>query len=160
MDFDALRVRRGDERLQGVESGGDRLVHWESRPEAEAVAPPHDLGDDGVRVRRLGVRDERVDLRLVVYAFAESIRPKGAELAGRCRLPERRYLRREGGEQTSQVPQDSRKRGEFQSFPFLYACNGPLTASLRVALDRVKRPSMRCGQNGTVVLSPISTFGQ
>ena len=101
-----------------------------------------------------------VDLRLVVDTFAEGIRPEGAELAGRRGSPVRRDLRREHREQASHVPQDSRKRGEFQSFPFLVACNGSLTTSLRVALDRVKRASMRCDTKGTVVRSHVSTFGR
>lgn len=89
-------------------------MHREPRPQAETVAAPDDLRDDRVRVRRLGRRDERVDLRLVVDAFAEGIRPEGAELAGRRRRPVRSDLRRKDRERASQVPQDSRKRGELQ----------------------------------------------
>src|SRR5256714_8302409 len=36
----------------------------------------------------------------------------------------------------------------FRLFPFLYARNGVLMPSLRVPLDRVKRPSMRCRKRG------------
>ena len=48
----------------------------------------------------------------------------------------------------------------FRCFPFLYACNGSLTTSLRVSSDRVKRASMRCDKEGTDVPSAISTFGR
>lgn len=60
---------------------------------------------------RLRRADERVDLGLVVDAFAESIRPERAELAGRRRRPDRSDLRGEGGERASDVEEDSRKRG-------------------------------------------------
>jgi len=56
-------------------------------------------------------RDERVDLRLVVDAFAEGIRPEGAELASGRRRADRSELRRNDREQTGQIPKDSRKRG-------------------------------------------------
>jgi len=61
-------------------------------------------------VSRLRRADERVDLGLVVDAFAESIRPERAELAGR-RRPDRSDLRGEGGERASDVEENSRKRG-------------------------------------------------
>jgi len=124
-------VRRVDERLERVESRGDRLVHWKACTEAEAVAAAHHLGHDRVRVRRLRRGDERVDLRLVVDAFAEGIRPEGAELARRGRRSDRRNVWRIQGEQAGQIPKDSRKRGELQTFPILNACNASLTTSLR-----------------------------
>ncbi len=116
MDLDALSVRGVDEGLERVESGRDRLVHREARPQAEAVAPPDHLSDDRVRVDGLGGRDERVDLPLVVDAFTEGVRPERAELAGGRRRPVRRDLRGKDGEQASHVPEDSRERGELQSF--------------------------------------------
>ena len=56
-------------------------------------------------------RDERVDLRLVVDALAEGVRPEGPELAGRRSGPGQRAVRGEGREQTGHIPKDSRKRG-------------------------------------------------
>src|SRR4029079_5301279 len=129
--------------LQRVESRSDRLVDREARLQAEAVAPSDHLRDDRVRMRVLRGREERVDLGLVVDALAESIRPEAAELA-HCRgLPERSDLRGKRREQAGHIPKNSRKRGELQSFSFLAACNGLLTTSLWVGLDRVKRASMR-----------------
>jgi hypothetical protein len=111
VDFDALRMRRRDERLERVEPGGERFVHRKARAKAEAVAPAHDLGDDRVRVGSLGRADELVDLGLGIHAFAERIRPERAELAGGRRPSDRSDLRRKGREQAGQVPEDSRKRG-------------------------------------------------
>jgi hypothetical protein len=134
MHLDALCVSCRDEGLQGIEPGSDRLVHGEPRAKAEAVAAPDDLRHDRVGVDGLGRADERIDLALVVDALAERVRPERAELAGRGRRPDRSNLRREGGERAGDVPEDSRERGELQSFPFLNARNGLLTTSLRVAL--------------------------
>lgn len=141
MHLDALRVRGRQEGLEGVKTGGDRLVYGKPRAKAEAVAAAYDLGDDRVRMSRLRRADKGVDLGLVVDAFAERVRPEGAELPGRRRRPDRSDLRREGGERAGYVEEDSRKRGELQRFPFPTACNGLLTASLRACGGRVKQPS-------------------
>ena len=109
--LDTLPMRRVDERLQGIESRSDRLVDREARSKAEAVAAAHDLSHDRVRVRRLRRGQQRVDLRLVVEALAEGIRPEGAELARSCASPSRRAVRWECREQAGQVPENSRKRG-------------------------------------------------
>ena len=86
-------------------------MHGKARAQAEAVAPADDLSHDGVRVGRLRRRDERLDLRLVVDAFAEGIGPERPELTGRRRRPVRINLRRDVHEDGGQVPKDSRKRG-------------------------------------------------
>src|SRR5207247_10725153 len=84
-----------------------------------------------VRGRRRRGRAERGDLRLGVGASAEGLRPEGAELARRGRRSDRRSVWRIQGEQAGQIPKDSRKRGELQTFPILNACNASLTTSLR-----------------------------
>src|SRR5947199_335177 len=58
-------------------------------------------------------------------------RPEAAGLARRGRRSDRRNIRRIQGEQAGQIPKDSRKRGELQTFPILNACNASLTTSLR-----------------------------
>ena len=109
--LDALRVRGRKEGLERVKPGRQRLVYGKARAKAEAVPAAYDLGDDRVGVSRLRRADEGVDLRLVVDAFAEGVRPERAELPGRCRRPDRSDLRGEVGERAGYVEEDSRKRG-------------------------------------------------
>jgi hypothetical protein len=55
--------------------------------------------------------DELVDLRLVIDAFAEGVRPERAELTGCRRRSDRRKIGRKYGEQAGQIPKDGGERG-------------------------------------------------
>ena len=115
--LDAAGVRRGDERVQRVE-GRRRDVDLRPRdrcPQAEAVAAPHHLGDDGVEVRGAGRGDERVDLGLIADALAERVGPERAELPADRRRGARAELRRKRGEDAREEREGGREGGEPQN---------------------------------------------
>ena len=86
VDFDALRVRLVDERLQRIEREwreAGLIGARHRRAVAETVAAPDDLRDDRIQVRGLRRGDDRVDARRIEQVVAERVDPVRAELAPR-----------------------------------------------------------------------------